>query len=140
MNTAINVAKYMTDLIDVDQLKLEKLLFYTQAVCLVHYGKSAFDDPIEAWDYGPVVPNVYYAVKNYDNPIKLPEIVLAPMDPDIIHSIDLVIEYYGPMSGIALINETHSEKPWHNAYARGKNVVITNEAIKRYYSTIYTFK
>jgi uncharacterized phage-associated protein len=111
MNSALNVAKYITDLLEVDQLKLQKLLFYSQAVCLVKFNKPAFDDPIEAWDYGPVAPNVYHYVKTTDAPIKIPGITFTPMDNQILSGIDIALEYYGPKSGISLISETHSEDP-----------------------------
>jgi hypothetical protein len=54
-------------------------------------------------------------------------------------SVDMVIGYYGQMDGPALIRETHSEAPWRDAYVEGRNNPITNEAIKAYYETIFTF-
>ncbi|GHU75690.1 hypothetical protein AGMMS49992_20150 [Clostridia bacterium] len=43
---------YMTN------LRLQSLLFYAQGWSLVLRGEPLFDDPIEAWDHGPVVPSV----------------------------------------------------------------------------------
>jgi uncharacterized phage-associated protein len=140
MGNVIDIASYITNLVEVDQLKLQKLLFYTQAVSLVRFNKLAFSEIIEAWEYGPVIPEVYRKVKQYDAPIKLKRATNAPIDTDIIKAIDMVIKYYGKMSGIELMTETHSEKPWANAYKKGRNTEITPRSIKSYYKTIYSFE
>ena len=46
-------------------LRLQKLLYFAQGWHLARYGKPLFDDDIEAWQYGPVVPSVYNAYKQY---------------------------------------------------------------------------
>ena len=40
-------------------LKLQKMLYYQQGFHLAYFGTPLFDDEIEAWMYGPVVPSVY---------------------------------------------------------------------------------
>lgn len=140
MAKAIDVADYIIRSIKVDPLKLQKLLFYTQAVSLVKHNSPAFDDAIEAWDYGPVVRDIYDNYKKYG----YEDIPPSPSKPnklskEILECIGLVIDYYGSKSGAALINETHSEAPWQDAYKRGQNTRIPPEAIKAYYSKIYTF-
>jgi uncharacterized phage-associated protein len=139
MAKAIEVAKYITDIIDITQLKLQKLLYYTQAVCLVRYNKPAFEEIIEAWDYGPVVPEIYRKFRQTKKIIKITPEVRVPRDPDILLSADMVIGYYGRMDAPALIRETHSEAPWREAYIEGENRPITNEAIKKYYQTVFIF-
>ena len=47
----------------ITQLKLNKLLYYAQGVYLAKKGKPLFADPIEAWEYGPVVPSIYQKYK-----------------------------------------------------------------------------
>jgi uncharacterized phage-associated protein len=59
MAKAFEAAKYIINSLPVDNLKLQKLLYYSQAVHLVLNGKlPLFNEAIEAWDYGPVVPRV----------------------------------------------------------------------------------
>jgi uncharacterized phage-associated protein len=53
---------------------------------------------------------------------------------------DLVIGYFGGMSAAQLITLTHSEAPWKDAYQEGRNNVITDEAIKAYYSKTMSLK
>lgn len=39
----------------INNLKLQKILYYIQMQHLQRYGLPAFDSPIEAWRHGPVV-------------------------------------------------------------------------------------
>src|SRR5580704_12809669 len=44
-------------------LRLQKLLYYVQGWSLALRGRPAFDDEIEAWTLGPVVPEIYRQFK-----------------------------------------------------------------------------
>jgi uncharacterized phage-associated protein len=135
-----NVAKYIISSIPVDNLKLQKLMFYSQAVSLVQFGKVLFSDEIQAWPYGPVVPAIYHEYKTNGF-----SIITAELDSDFIldieemKSVDLVLGYYGDMSGTQLINETHSEAPWIDAYKKGSGSVIETDVIKDFYKDVLVF-
>lgn len=45
-------------------LKLQKLLYFAQAVFLVQTSRALFRENILHWEYGPVVKEVYDAYKN----------------------------------------------------------------------------
>ena len=45
---------------DISNLKLLKLLYYAQGTFLALYGRPLFNESIEAWLHGPVVPDVYH--------------------------------------------------------------------------------
>lgn len=51
----------------VSNLKLQKLLYFVQAYFLAftESGTPCFKEKIEAWQFGPVVPNVYYYFCGY---------------------------------------------------------------------------
>ena len=51
----------------ISNVKLQKLLYYQQGFHLACFGAPLFDEEIEAWMYGPVVPSVYEYFKTYDN-------------------------------------------------------------------------
>jgi uncharacterized phage-associated protein len=121
MALAGEVAKYIIKSLPVDNLKLQKLLYYSQAVHLVLNDKALlFPEPIEAWDYGPVVPLVYRKYKScgFD--------ILSTVDKPVslkineIRSVDMALACFGEMSGPALINQTHGEPPWKDAYRPGR--------------------
>ena len=42
----------------ISNLKLQKILYLIQAYSLIHTKKPCFSEDIEAWDFGPVVPEV----------------------------------------------------------------------------------
>lgn len=43
----------------IDEMKLQKLLYFVQREALVSLDKPAFKEPIQAWKFGPVVPKVH---------------------------------------------------------------------------------
>jgi uncharacterized phage-associated protein len=45
--------------ISIDQMKLQKLLFYAHAWHLAIKGAALFEEDVEAWPWGPVVRSVY---------------------------------------------------------------------------------
>ena len=49
----------------VSNLKLQKLLYYSQAAMLVELGQKCFDSKIMAWEFGPVVVEAYQHYKEY---------------------------------------------------------------------------
>ena len=51
--------------VGITNLKLQKLIYFTYAQHLVATKRKIFDEPIEKWQYGPVVPSVYHAFKDY---------------------------------------------------------------------------
>ena len=56
----------------IDPLKLQKLLYYANGHYLAeHDGTPLINEYFEAWDYGPVIPTVYYEFREYgNNPIR----------------------------------------------------------------------
>lgn len=101
----------------ITQMKVMKLLYYVQGVCLVIYNKTAFNDPILAWKYGPAVSSVHYKFrkcyelppinnKNIQNYKKITK------DTKLYQIINGVYQEYKNMSAIDLMYKTHSEHPW----------------------------
>ena len=141
MVTASDVAKYIVKSLSVDNLKLQKLLYYSQAVHLVLNNKTPlFNDDIEAWDYGPVVPSVYHEYKQYGFdaiPSYEDQVVL---NFDEMKTVDMTLACFGVQSGPALINQTHYEDPWKNAYRPGRpSMIITIDAIYDFFKDALDF-
>jgi uncharacterized phage-associated protein len=141
MAAAGEVAKYIIKSLPVDNLKLQKLLYYSQAVHLVLNGKEPlFPDPIEAWDYGPVVPPVYREYKpcGFD--------ILSPVDEPVglelaeLRAVDMALACFGDLSGPALINQTHGEPPWKDTYRPGRpSRVISHDSMYRFFKNNLEF-
>lgn len=140
---AIDVANFFIDLAQnekegsITNLKLNKLLYFAQAWALTRNGDPLFSDEIQAWDYGPVVPNVYHKFKAFgENNIKHTADDYSPdkfSDEDVQLLLDVYREY-GKYSASALVEITHSESPWQICYQCGeRNVQIPRSLIKDHY-------
>ena len=60
-------------ILDLTNLKLNKLVYYAQVESIRRTGNLLFDDAIEAWQYGPVEPLVYHTFKKYGRGIVAPD-------------------------------------------------------------------
>ena len=125
-----------TPFVDVSNLKLQKLLYYCQAYTLAMTGKVLFKKDIQAWEYGPVIREVYDKYKKYqDNDIPAGDIKECSEigDKTAEAIIRMIKDSKGKYSAFALIGMTHAETPWQEAYAKGKNSVINPETMQSYF-------
>lgn len=117
-------------------LKLQKLLYLAQGWSFVWDGKAAFRDDFEAWQYGPVNERVYETFRRYGrSEIPRSEGRCFLMDSDIQETLKAVWIEYGRMTAYDLVELTHRQQPWRNAYAHG--IRITNDSIKQYFQSTF---
>lgn len=96
-------------------MKLQKLLYYCQGFYYAKHKEKLFEDKVYAWQYGPVVTEVYHEYKGFgSNGIELktdslPEINLTE---DQIEMIDDVYDFFKQFSAVKLMDMTHNEAPW----------------------------
>lgn len=134
-----NIGREAGDLIT--HLKLQKLVYYAQAWSLAARGKPLFDEDIQAWAHGPVVPSLFRAFRGYGmDPIPAPASVPC-LDPETVELLGEVLDVYGEHSAKKLEQLTHRERPWRDA--RGdlspearSDAVITQAAMQSYYSEL----
>lgn len=139
MYNALSVAKYVIDRSNntknpISNLKLQKLLYFIQAEFLVSTGHPCFNDDIEAWPLGPVVPIVYEKYRIFGSTL-IPfsygnESYISVFDKLII---DNIIEICKDYSASYLVSLTHKQKPWLEAYNNGPYSKITNASIKSFF-------
>lgn len=136
----------------ISPLKLQKLLYYTQAWHWVYFdNEDIFTDLPQAWVNGPVYPNIYERFKTigiYDQLTKsntnigvsLTDCVTnINLDTDQQQFFNALYKHYGLMSNDKLVFLTHSEAPWCNARAglspfEPSQNIIQKEQIESYYS------
>jgi len=139
MCDAIELAKYIVSkCIDDDKpisnLQLQKILFYIQKD-FIKRGKLAFPDDIEAWQFGPVVPDVYYHYCGHGaTPIfyKYEETNVELNDKN---RIDSIIEDKRELNPWEMVQETHkSGGAWDIIYkdGQGNRNIIPTDLIKRF--------
>ena len=122
-------------------LALQKLVFYCHAYHLAFLNKPLFDEAVEAWSYGPVIPSVYQKYIGYGSQIIAPEDfdrskIAIPQE--TLRIMSLVLSRYGAFSPMELVNMTHQEQPWKDAYSSDQNNIIRNDHIKNYYQQFIT--
>ncbi|MDE7303533.1 MAG: DUF4065 domain-containing protein [Oscillospiraceae bacterium] len=137
--SALDVAKWLivynnsqesADLLT--DLKLQKLLYYAQGIAIKYTGKPLFNENLVAWDWGPVVPEVYNKYKKYgknpiDEPIEKPNFD----NNDIEVILKDVYEDYGQFSAFKLVKMTHDETPWKET---PKNDVISIDKMRDFFA------
>lgn len=122
-------------------MKLQKLVYYSQAWSLVWDEKPLFGSKIEAWANGPVVPFLYQQHKNLFFIHRIRGGDARRLTTQEKETIDAVLEYYGGRSSQWLSSLTHSELPWRNARRglavgeRGRRE-ITPAAMAEYYGSL----
>jgi uncharacterized phage-associated protein len=118
--------------------KLQKLMYYAQAWHLVWEDRPLFEDPIEAWANGPVVPTLYARHRGQFTITAWPSGNADALDVGERSTIVAMLGLYGDKTGQWLSDLTHRELPWIEAregLAAGErgHAVITHEAMAEYY-------
>ncbi|NBC33165.1 MAG: DUF4065 domain-containing protein [Alphaproteobacteria bacterium] len=127
VNTAKAVANFFLEKgfkegVSIDQLKLQKLVYYSHAWHLGNDLGPLFPDDIEAWPHGPVIRDLYVDFKDagrkpiqhfaFDLDGRMP-VVDPDVDPQSIQLLEEVWKAYRDLSGIQLSNSTHgTAEPW----------------------------
>lgn len=123
MYTALDIAKYIIDKCTrenwaISNLQLQKILYYVQKTFL-QSEMEAFSDEIEAWQFGPVVPAVYYMYCGFGaSAIRMRYTV--DIRSDYIMIINPIVEQKRVLKPWDLVEDTHkSEKAWSKIYDNG---------------------
>lgn len=145
MLKALDVANFFVDLANntVDEcmtnLRINKLLYFAQAWSLVRFNKPLFEEDIQAWDYGPVIPSVYHTFKPCGSD-RIKDIATDyPLEAFLPEQIELLLDvarHYGQYSSPKLIDMTHEKgSPWQEVYEEGvPYITISKESMKNYFS------
>jgi uncharacterized phage-associated protein len=137
-----------------DPMKVQKLVYFAHGWHLGRDSGPLISEPIEAWDYGPVVPTLYRDLKPYGagaitDHVKefepRPEGGFRLVAPAVVDAAELsfhqrIWEVYGRLSATQLSAMTHlPETPWtivrtQNPGARG--AVIPDALMKVYFQKL----
>lgn len=139
------VAVYILNQLDfsVSAMKLQKLVYYSRAWSLVWDEAELFQEEIQAWANGPVVPVLYW---EHQGQFTVDAAMFeckaeGELTDDQRETIDAVLEYYAEHSPQWLSDQTHREDPWVHArrdvapLARSSEV-ITTASMAEYYSSL----
>ena len=140
MPTAMAVAEYILTLSDPDigdiisNLKMQKLLYYCQCACLAIHDRPLFEEIMENWDHGPVVPAVYREYKVHGNDaLPFPSYYdFDQLTDDEVSVINEIYNVYGQFSAWRLKAMTQQEPPWLDTEP---GEVMSHKQLKRYFKT-----
>ncbi|KAF1682399.1 Panacea domain-containing protein [Veillonella sp. R32] len=142
MAKAIDVAKFFIELVNnnpnedlMTNLRLNKLLYFAQAASFKKLGYPLIEESFEAWQFGPVLPEVYETYKHFGrNGIQSEPFDRSKLNrKEQLFLID-VLRTYNAISTSALVKMSHeSDGPWSKSYKFNKHEIIANEAIKSYF-------
>lgn len=146
-NTTLSLAWGHQD--KITPLKLQKFIYISHGFSLALTGDPLVEEKVFAWEYGPVIPEIYQEFKRFGKrPIDESATVLYEGEPHIIPQpkddlTKVILEgmwiIYGDKSGYQLANLTHEpDTPWDQTWdgGKGKGRVISNDLIKEYYRTM----
>lgn len=142
--SVFDVAKYILKKMgEVSAMRLQTLVYYSEAWSRVWEDRPLFRARIEAWLGGPVIPVLFrkhrgkFSLKGTD----FPSGDAKKLNKHQASTVDAVIEYYGKRDSQWLSDLTHMEEPWQRARAgvphneRG-NSEITRASMQEYYSSL----
>ena len=139
MATAHDVAAAVVNRLGpMTSMKLEKLVYYCQGWHLARSGDRLFDEAVEAWREGPVVPALFRRHRRQYTVTAWPDGDPAHLDEKQAETIDWVIGEYGSFSALQLSQMTHSELPWRMARnglpdAAPSSEPISTDIMRAYY-------
>lgn len=146
MHSSLTVADYLLKKVEDNKktnkiptsltpMQLIKLVYLCHGWMLGLYGRPLLVDVTEAWRYGPVIPELYRAIKHFRNTPVVGNLVndRGEFSAEEKSVMDQVLDIYGRYSGLQLSGLTHAEgTPWSKAYNKGKEV-IPNELIREHF-------
>lgn len=140
----------------ISNLKLQKVLYFIQAYFLIEKKDHTpcFEEKIEAWNFGPVVPKAYLEYKQYGNGdiptiksyivldedniwnskrVKFKDMAITAEDKALI---DKVVDKFADYTATDLVSLTHRQSLWIDAYVPYHHNEITIKAMREYFSLI----
>ncbi len=124
-------------------MQLIKLVYVANGWSLALLNRPLISEQIQAWQYGPVIPNVYRAfnrfgsaaITEYASDMFSKLEYRADMDDEEKRLIAAVVNSYGHMHAFQLSNKMHeADTPWTKTYnASGPYSVISPDLIKEHF-------
>lgn len=135
---------------EVTPMKLLKLVYLAHGWNLGLFGEPLISEAVEAWQYGPVIPSVYRAFKEYgraritklastfslNGRYTMPSVVpnIADDDTRTRSLLEEIWQVYGGKDGLYLSAVTHRDgSPWTKTPPNG---IIAQDTIREHYQSL----
>lgn len=152
MSSAIAVAQAFLDLAhkerkQLSNMQLQKLVFFAHGVYLGVYDKPLIDEPVMAWNFGPVIPRLYEKLQKFGSgnvsERLIPESKVEELPASAKGAIRSTWDVFGQYSAWDLSNISHaSGGPWDTVWNSldSRFSEISNDLIASYYKPLLTQK
>ena len=135
-NSIIKLAK-ARNITDLTPMKLQRLMYFAQFWYVKNFNKFLINDWFSRWEFGPVIPSIYYELKNYgsmhvDSYIRQLSAnneavvyMIANDDDRAWQLLDKVLDKFGNLDGFELSALTHRDSSaWSSG---GSGTAITKQ-------------
>lgn len=121
-------------------MQLQKLVFIAHGFTLAILDKPLYHKDTHAWQFGPVIPNLYKSLQKYGNGFVTDFIETDDKIDDNSSEMEIiraVWKSYGHMTGAQLSALTHKPgTPWSVTWAQKQFDVIQTDLIREHYKNI----
>lgn len=117
MENLMNIASYICNRYEaennvrIDEMKLHKLMYFSQRESLIQNNEPLFDAIFYGWKFGPILKEIRIAYKENSFYKEIPKDVCLRIN----HVMDKVFEDYSKKDSWSLSRLTHGELSWKNA-------------------------
>ena len=118
--------------VTITNLKLQKTLYYLQGYTLRCFEEPAFEEQIQNWQYGPVVPTAYFAYSSYGaSPLEMnTDIMIETIGSEREKFYNKIIDACLKYTARELVQKTHQEDPWKKSKL---NEEITKDNLMKFF-------
>lgn len=118
----------------VSNLQLQKILYYIQVYFLKKKGIPFFKDEIEAWQFGPVIPTVYYQYAAFGPaPITMFKTPKIDLEQEEKIELEQIVREKTILSLWDILADIHKKgKAWDMYYKVNERNVIPKKAMELY--------
>jgi len=124
----------------ISNLKLQKLVYYSQAWHLAIEDSALFEDDFEAWVHGPVIPTLFDEYKKFQWKPIIKEVKQPHFSPELEDFLeDITVEYF-LCTGLELELMVCREDPWMKAREglpkdEPSHAIISQSSMKEFYKS-----
>lgn len=135
----------------ITNMALNKIVYFAHGWHLAIYDRPLVDSRFEAWQYGPVHPQLYKQFKNFgDKPIRARALrldletgqnipVAYDFEAEISQHIDKIVDFYGEMTAGRLSAISHEEgAPWDlvwKAAGSSPGMALEDQVTREFYKS-----
>lgn len=124
-------------------MQLQKLVFFAHGWHLALKDAPLINTDVKAWNFGPVIPPLYRALKRFGNgtvvgPIEKSPDDLKPLEDEFVQSlIARIWQVYGHLTGGQLSTLTHKAgSPWDVTFKRKPFEEIPDDLIAKHFKSL----